>query len=147
MLRYQDIRQYALNSKDGIVPRFFDTPSGRDLFDMYTKTKDLSKQEMEKAYSLMGSAMKEAKQGMFERRPMQAFQTDMETTKLSPNSFFRSTEFKDFYQKGTDVPKAKLDGDIVVDANGAIVSGFQKAKEAIDSKLRTVDVSAPVKSQ
>lgn len=146
MIRYQDVRQYALNSKEGVVPQFFETPSGRDLFDMYTKTKDLSKAEMEKAYALMGKAMKEAKQGMFEGRPMQAFQTDMEVTKLSPNSFFRSPDFKDFYQNGVEVPKAKLDGDIVVDAKGAIVSGFQKAKDAIDSKLRTVEVSAPVKA-
>ena len=68
------------------------------------------------------------------------FQRKTTERKINPNSFFRSPEFKEYYTKGGKVDQAKVEGDIVVDQNGAIISGFGKAKEALDSKARTVDV-------
>lgn len=139
MMRYQDVRDMALNAKDGVVPGFFDTPSGKKLFEIYTTPKDkLTKQQIQDSYDLMTKAVSEAKEGVKSDRQM--FQEKTVDAKINPNSFFRSPEFKEYYTKGGQADQTKVEGDIVVDQNGAIVSGFGKAKEALDAKARTVDV-------
>ena len=63
MMRYQDVRDLALNSQDGVVPGFFDTPSGKKLFEIYTTPKDkLTKQQIQESYDLMTKAVSEAKE-------------------------------------------------------------------------------------
>lgn len=140
MLRYQDIRDKALNAEDGLIPGFFKTESGKKLFELYTTPKEkLSKQEIQESYRLMSQAFKEVKEGKVQTEG-QMFQQKMIDTKVNPNSFFRSADFKEFYTKGAEISPEKMGGDIVVDQNGAIVSGFAKAKEAMDSKTKMVDV-------
>lgn len=143
MMRYQDIRETALHQKDGAIPGFFDTPSGKKLFEIYTTPKEkLTKEQIKESYSLMSKSIEEVKSGKVERanEKVGMFQEKVTEAKINPNSFFRSPEFKEYYTKGTEISSQKMGGDIVVDQNGAIISGFGKAKEALDTKARTVDV-------